>query len=134
MPSKPAKKRVSPPDPWVIVDFVFERGLLSISVKNIGSQPAYAVTVKFSHKLMGVEGTVDVSALSLFRELAFLPGGKEISTILDTSASYFRSRQATRITTQIAYSDFRGTKFSHSIHHNLEIYRDLGYNPSSVAP
>jgi hypothetical protein len=127
MPSKSAKKRKPFPDPYVIVDFLFDRGVFSISIKNIGSRPAFAVRVEFSHKLMGVEGTVEVSALPLFRALAFLPGGKEISTLLDTSASYFGSNQPTQLTTRIIYSDFRNVKFSNSIDHNLEIYRHIGY-------
>lgn len=135
MPPESANKRMPFPDPYVIVDFLFDRGVLSISIKNIGSRPAFAVGVEFSHKLMGVEGTVEVSDLPLFRALTFLPGGKEISTLLDTSTSYFRSKQPTQITTRIVYRDFRGVKFSNSIHHNLEIYRDIGYaTRSTVEP
>jgi hypothetical protein len=131
MPAKAAKKLMarSDPDPYVIVDFVFDRGLLSISIKNIGARPAFAVRVRFSHKLMGCAGAVDVSSLALFRALEFLPGGKNISTILDTSVSYFRSKQPVEITTDISYRDSRGNKFSNSIRHNLEIYRDIAYAP-----
>src|SRR5882762_5135393 len=50
---------------YVLVDFVFDRGLLSISIKNIGSRPAFGVRVEFSHRLMGVDGTLEVSALPL---------------------------------------------------------------------
>jgi hypothetical protein len=129
MPSKTPKKTktVPDPDPYVIVDFVFDRGLLSISIKNIGSRPAFRVRVEFSHQLMGVEGTVEVSALPLFRALEFLPGGKEIGTFLDSSASFFRSRQPVEITTRISYQDARGAKFTNTIRHNLEIYREIGY-------
>ena len=66
----PAKKRESTKpanlaDPHVILDFVFDRGLLSLSLKNIGALPAYQVRVDFSHKLVGVEGTVNTSELPL---------------------------------------------------------------------
>jgi hypothetical protein len=129
MPLKTAQGRNAVPDadPFVIVDFVFDRGLLSVGIKNIGTRPAYEVKVKFSHKLMGVEGTVEVSALPLFNQLAFLPGGKEILNFLDSSASYFRSRQPVRITTQITYKDEHGRRHSNTIRHNLEIYRKIGY-------
>jgi hypothetical protein len=127
MPSKSQTKRKSDPDPYVIVDFVFDHGLLSISIKNVGSRPAFGVRVKFSHKLMGVEGTVEVSALSLFSALEFLPGGKEINTFLDSSASYFRSKQPTKITTHITYQNAQGRKLSNTIRHNLEIYREIGF-------
>jgi hypothetical protein len=129
MPLKTTHRRraASAPDPYVIVDFVFDRGLLSISIKNIGSRPAFAVRVEFSHKLMGVEGTVEVSGLPLFHALEFLPGGKEISTVLDSSASYFRSQQPEQITTRICYQDERGGRLTNTIRHNLEIYREIGY-------
>ena len=133
MPAKAAKKRdaASDLDPYVIVDFVFDRGLLSISIKNIGTRPAFAVRVRFSHKLMGCAGAVDVSALPLFRALEFLPGGKEISTILDSSVSYFRSKQPVEITTDISCRDASGKKFSNTIRHNLEIYREIAYVPQA---
>jgi len=129
MPSKSAKHQntVADPDPYVIVDFVFDRGVLSIAIKNIGSRPAFGVRVKFIPKLMGVEGTVEVSALPLFSALEFLPGGKEISTFLDNSASYFRSQQPEQITTRISYQDANGEKFANNIRHNLAIYREIGY-------
>jgi hypothetical protein len=131
MPARASKKLAasSDPDPYVIVDFVFDRGLLSISIKNIGSRPAFAVRVRFSHKLMGCNGSVHVSALPLFRALEFLPGGKDITTILDTTISYFHSKQPVQITTNISYRDSHGTKFSNTIRHNLEIYRQIAYAP-----
>jgi hypothetical protein len=129
MPSRIRKKPMPLPasDPYVIVDFVFDRGLLSISIKNIGANAAFGVRVRFSHKLRGVEGTVEVSALPLFSGLEFLPGGKEISTFLDSSPSYFRSKQPTQITTVITYQDAQHQKFSNTIRHNLEIYREIGF-------
>jgi hypothetical protein len=136
MPAKASKKLAAPsdPDPYVIVDFVFDRGLLSISIKNIGTRPAFAVRVRFSHKLMGCNGSVDVSALALFRALEFLPGGKEITTILDTSVSYFRSKQPAQITTDVSYRDTHEKKFFNSIRHNLEIYRQIAYTPPPINP
>ena len=111
--------------PWVILDFVFDHGVLSISIRNIGARPAYVVRVEFSHKIMGMGGTVDVSALALFSKLEFLPPGKEISTHLDHSATYFRSEQPVEITANITYNDEAGEAYAKSIRHNLEIYRNI---------
>jgi len=121
---------VTDPDPYVIVDFVFDRGALFIAIENIGTRPAFGVRVDFSHKLMGVDGTVEISALPLFNGLEFLPGGKKISAFLDTSESYFRSTQPTQITARISYTDALETKLTQTIRHNLEIYRNLGYTTS----
>ncbi len=114
-------------DPCVIVDFVFDRGLLSIAIKNIGTLPAYDVQVDFSHKLRGRGGVVELSELPLFRDLAFLPGGKEIGTFLDTSASYFQSQQPTQINLRVTWKDASGETLQSTIRHNLEIYRDIAY-------
>ena len=115
------------PAPCVIVDFVFDRGLLSIAVKNIGARPAYGVRVEFSHRIMGMGGAVEVSALSLFSQLGFLAPGREISTLVDRSASYFRSKQPVEITVNITYQGEEGETYAKIIHHNLEIYRNIIY-------
>jgi hypothetical protein len=129
MPAKSTrKKNVSRDlDPYVIVDFVFDRGLLFISIKNIGQRPAFSVRVSFGTRIVGVEGTIEVSALPLFQKLEFLPGGKEITTFLDTSASYFRSGQPTKISTKISFDDANKQSNLVAIDHDLEIYRDIGY-------
>lgn len=111
--------------PQVIVDFVFERGLFFIAVKNIGAQPAYRVSVKFSHKVFGLGGAREISALPLFRNIEFLAPQKEIATFLDSSDSYFARKQPTKLKLQISYLDAEGEKHSDSIVHDLEIYRHL---------
>lgn len=121
------RSTIPDPDPYVIVDFVFDQGALFIEIENIGTRPAFEVRVDFSHKLIGIGGTVEVSALPLFSSLEFLPGGKKISAFLDTSESYFRSGQPTQITARVTYKDARDTKLTQTIRHNLEIYRNIGY-------
>jgi len=113
--------------PNVILDFVFDRGLLLIALANIGDEPAYGVRVDFGAPLFGLEGTKEVSAQPLFRELEFLPPQKEIATYFDTSASFFRSGQSTRIAVRITARDAAGARRVATIRHNLEIYRDIGY-------
>jgi hypothetical protein len=111
--------------PQVIVDFVFDKGLFFIAVKNISEQPAYKVSVKFSHKIYGLGGAREVSALPLFRNIEFLAPRKEIATFLDSSDSYFARKQPTKLKLQISYLDAEGDKHSDSIVHDLEIYRNL---------
>ncbi len=129
MPRKsiPRHKAAQLRGPDVILDFVFDRGLLFISIKNIGDRPAFAVRVQFSSRLMGVGGTREISALPLFHNLEFLPPQKEIVTFLDTSASYFGSGQATNISPRITARDSNGARRVVTIRHNLEIYREIGY-------
>jgi hypothetical protein len=121
--------------PNVILDFVFDRGLLFIAIRNIGDEPAYGVRVDFGAPLFGLGGTKEVSAQPLFRELEFLPPQKEIVTFLDTSASFFGSGQSTRIAARITTRDAAGARHVATIRHNLEIYRDIDYvDPPACAP
>lgn len=116
--------------PEVIVEFLFNRGLLFISVNNIGERPALNVSVKFSQPIIGLAGTKDVSELALFKNIEFLGPGREITTFLDRSSSYFERKQPTRILARVSYSDPEKQAYEQTIKHDLEIYRDLAF----VAP
>lgn len=109
------------------MDFVFDDGLFFIAVKNIGDKPALKVSVKFDKRIVGVEGSKEISAMPLFRSVEFLAPHKEIVAFLDTSASYFRRDQPTKIAAHVSYQDERGAHYATTIHHDLEIYRDIGY-------
>lgn len=113
--------------PEVIVEFLFERGLFSIAVRNIGERPAMNVTVTFDKKIIGLGGTKEISGLSLFRNIEFLGPGREIVTLLDTSSSYFQRKQPTKLSARISYLDLEKKKYETTISHDLEIYRDLSY-------
>ena len=113
--------------PNVIVDFHFQQGLFFIAVKNISERPAYKVSVKFNRKLFGLGGSKEVSALPLFRNIEFLAPQKEITTLLDSSDSYFARKQPTKVKAEITFSDAEGHKQSVTIVHDLEIYRELAF-------
>jgi hypothetical protein len=113
--------------PDVIVDFIFDSGLLFISIKNISDRPAYRISIKFNKKISGIDGTKEISALPLFKNIEFLAPKKEITTFLDSSVSYFARGEPSDISARITYLDFCGTKRSATIKHNLEIYKEIGY-------
>jgi len=122
---QPAGSDVGSPD--VIVDFIFDDGLLFVAVQNIGDRPAYKVAVQFDPPFRGVEGTRAVSELPLFRNIEFLAPWKEIVTFLDTSASYFGRDEPARISAAVSWRDAAGRTHSAAIQHDLEIYRSIGY-------
>jgi len=111
--------------PEVIVEFLFDRGLLYISVNNIGNRPALSVSVKFDKKILGLGGTREISALAVFKNIEFLGPQREIVSLLDSSSSYFRRKQPTKISALITYQDLEKRRYEISIKHDLEIYRDL---------
>lgn len=118
--------------PDVIVEFVFDRGLLFVSINNIGDQPAVAVSVKFNKKIVGPDGKKEISALPLFKQIEFLGPRREIVTFLDASNSYFRRKQPTKIVAQVSYCDRQKQKYTTKINHDLEIYRALPYLVSDL--
>jgi hypothetical protein len=113
--------------PEVIVEFLFDRGVFSIAVRNIGDRPALKVSVAFNKKIVGIGGTREISALALFRNIEFLGPCREIVTLVDTSASYFRRQQPTNVSAAVSYRDSDGSTYEATITHDLEIYRELGY-------
>ena len=126
---KPAS---APGAPDVIVDFIFEQGLLFIAIRNIGSKPAYQVRVTFDKDIRGIENTKSISELPLFQQLEFLAPQREIRTFLDHSASYFGSGQPQQIMVDVRFMDSFRRKFKAAIPHNLAIYKELGYIKTSL--
>ena len=55
--------------PDVIVDFDYVEGMLYVSVENIGSLPAYRISVEFDKKIKGIENEREISSLNLFKEI-----------------------------------------------------------------
>ncbi len=115
------------PGPEVIVDIVFEDGLFYISIWNIGAKPAYRVSTQFDKPIVGIEGKKTISELPLFECIEFLSPGREMRTFLDTSSSYFSRNEPTSISARTSYEDSRGRRYSSTVKHNLEIYREIGY-------
>lgn len=123
-------RRKTVPGRWqgaVIVDVVFEDGLLFLAVQNIGDAPARKVSVRFDRELPGAGGRIDVAALALFRNIEFLAPRKSIRTFLDTTASWFAREAPSRFAARVSYVDASGRRRSATVAHDLEIYRDIGY-------
>jgi hypothetical protein len=118
--------------PEVIVEFLFDRGVLSVSVRNIGARAAMKVAISFDQKFTGLGGAKEISSLPLFKNVEFLGPAREIVTLLDTSASYFTRKQPTKIAARVSYLDADDRKYQTSIHHDLEIYRELSWVSSTT--
>jgi len=116
-------------DPDVIIDVIFEDGLLFLSLENIGLASAYNVRASFKQKLWGIrrDKKIPVTGLPLFRKTTFMPPGKSIRTFLDSSKSFFGDDESTSLNATVRFQDSNGKKFVNHITHNLEIYRDIGF-------
>src|ERR1700686_3449700 len=120
--------------PEVVVEFLFDRGMLFISVRNIGGRPAINIAVKFDKSIVGLGGTKEISALALFKNIEFLGPAREIVTLVDTSGSYFQRKQPTKVCARISYLDLARQKYETTIKHDLEIFRELSYLVSPSTP
>ena len=109
-------------DAEVILDVVFDRGLLFLVVANTGDQPAHSVRIKFDKPFGGVGGTKKMQRLALFRRLEFLAPRKSIEVFLDRSASYFAREEPTQLTAAISWRTSDGRT---AIEHHPPRPRDL---------
>lgn len=108
----------------VIVDVVFDEGLLFVDVENLGDRPAHRVRAKFDPPFQGV-GSRRTSSLAVFRRLDFLAPRKRIRVFLDRSDSYFARGEPTQIDVVVTWSTDGGARRRRALRHDLEIYRDL---------
>ena len=113
--------------PDVIIEFLFDQGLLHLALRNIGERPAIAISVKFDKKIVGLGGLKNISTLPVFRHVEFLGPGREIVVFVDQSHSYFARKQPGKISARISYSDSEKQTYVVTINHDLEIYRELPY-------
>src|SRR5256885_1804868 len=98
--------------PEVIVDFIFHNGMFFISVENLGDRPALKVITKFSQKIFGLQGSLDICTLPLFQNIEFLAPHKSIKTLLDSSSAYFNRGEPTQISIRIDYRDSNRKRYS----------------------
>jgi hypothetical protein len=118
--------------PEVVLDVVFEDGLLFLVVANTGDAAALGVSCRFRRRLRGLGGTEDVSKLPLFEHIAYLGPRREIRTLLDSSAAFFAREEQTRVAVTMSYADASGRAYKSTVEHELAIYRDLAYVPRKV--
>ncbi len=132
MTKHPPELQVRTPD--VILDFLFNRGMLFVSIENIGDSPAFSVTTTFDRRITALGGTQDLNSLRLFHNIEFLAPHKSIVTFLDSSTAYFRRAEPKKITVKISYKDSGKRPYSATIHHDLSIYEDISYVTPSTEP
>jgi hypothetical protein len=116
-------------DPDVILDVVFEDGLLYLALRNLGCRPALDVSCSFDKPFRGLGGERPLNELRLFRKLPFLAPGREIRTLLDSTAAYFARREPARLQATLSWRTTAGEKRRTTIVHDLAVYRELAYVP-----
>lgn len=114
------------PDDGVVVDVVFESGLLYLELANLADRPALNVSCKFEGRLVDAQER-DVSELAVFRHVDFFGPGRRIRTLLDSTAGYFARKPQTRVAVTVEYERPGEPRRTTEVTHDLEIYRELAY-------
>lgn len=114
------------PDDGVVVDVVFEGGVLYLELANLADRPALNVACRFDPPPVDVEGR-DVSKLPLFRRVEFLGPRRRIRTLLDSAAGYFARDAPTRVTVAVEYERPGTPRRTTKVAHDLEVFRELAY-------
>jgi hypothetical protein len=113
-------------DDGVVVDIVFESGLLFLELCNLTGRPAIGVSSVFEPALTDGHGR-DVSKLALFRAVDYIGPDRRIRTLLDTSVGYFGRKAPLRVKVTTRFKGPDGKARTAAVSHNLAIYRDLAY-------
>lgn len=101
-----------------------ERGFIFFVLKNIGDEPAEKVITKIGGKIVGPDGKKAINDLNIFRALEFIPPAREFRIFVGSAATYFATKQPTKFTAVITYSDGKNS-YGETITHDLSIYEDL---------
>lgn len=119
--------------PEVIVDFAVNDGMLHVYLKNIGDGSAYRVRTVFDKPFYGLEGDKCISRMRVFREVAFMPPGKEFCQFVDMLGRYAKRKEPMRLKATITYRDRDGRRYQDAMTHDLRIYLGLGRARFAVA-
>lgn len=114
------------PDDGVVVDVVFEDGVLYLELANLADRPALNVECSFDPALVDAEGR-DVSQLRLFRHVEFLGPRRRVRTLLDSVPGHFSRNAASRFTVAVHYERPGAPRRETGVTHDLELYRELAY-------
>lgn len=112
--------------PEVIVDFAVDNGMLNVYLKNIGESSAYRVRTVFDKPFYGLDGDKCISRMRVFREVAFMPPGKEFCQFVDVLGRYAKRKEPMQLKATVSYRDRAGNRFEDAMAHDLRIYLELG--------
>jgi hypothetical protein len=113
-------------DDGVVVDVVFEDGVLYLELANLAERPALNVECSFDPTLVDVQGR-DVSELRVFRCVEFLGPRRRVRTLLDSVTGYFGRKGPARVAVTVEYERPGSARTARTVTHDLELYGELAY-------
>jgi hypothetical protein len=116
----------------VVLDVEVERGLVHLVLANCGDAVATDVRVKFSRRLLGLGGTVDLSTLPLFRGLGVLRPGRTLRVFWDAAHTLLGAEEQNGpFVATVSWTERARGAQQAEYRHDLAIYREW---PEAVEP
>jgi hypothetical protein len=108
----------------VVLDVDVEGDRVHLVLANCGNAVATGVRVEFSRTLMGLGGSLDVSALPVFAHLGVLRPGKSLRIFWDSAPSLLQSgERASPFTATVSWNERSRPRQHAQYQHDLSIYR-----------
>jgi hypothetical protein len=115
----------------VVLDVDVDDDCVHLVLANCGTAVATDIRVEFSRPLIGLGGSLDISALPVFAHLGVLRPGRTLRVFWDAAPSLLHSReQAAPFTATVSWHERSKSHERASYHHDLSIYRQW---PTCVA-
>lgn len=126
-------------NPSVIIDFSIKERSLFLDLINISSVPAIDVGVVFYSKIMGRNGSKDISALPIFQGHTYLAPFKKVSIFVDLLDIFFADQKAIDsidnpvniFNMEIMFKNELGNRFTKTIKYNLNSLNGLPQKSST---
>jgi len=116
----------------VVVDFVVEKGLLFLLIRNHSDNPAFNVKIKsnmqirFSPFAGNKPANTFFDDLPIFKGITYLAPRKEIRVFVDGFLSYMMHGQPMKIMFTVTFDTPDGLHVGNNILHDLGIFRGIG--------
>lgn len=123
-PDTHSAEAAAPRGAEVVLDVEVEHGRVHLVLANCGVAVATEIEVAFSRPLRGLAGTLDVSALPVFKRLGVLRPGRTLRVFWDSVATLCARDQATEpFVALVEWSERAAGRQRAKYSHDLSIYR-----------
>lgn len=110
----------------VVLDVDVEKDRVHLVLANCGDAVATDVEVKFSRALLGLGGSMRISALPIFNRLGVLRPGRVVRIFWDAAPSLLAQKgQVAPFVATVSWSERSRSRQQVDYHHDLSIYRQL---------
>jgi hypothetical protein len=109
----------------VVLDLDVEDGRVELVLENCGDAVATDVRVDFSRKLLGIDGSLDLTRLPVFRNLGVLRPGRALRVFWDFAPALLTRSDGAPFVATVTWSERFRARQGAEYRHDPGIYRQL---------